>query len=246
MAQEDLLIKKNGDRLNIKVTEIGDETVRYKGYSNQSGPDFVISRNAFVRIELADGTVVPGIDDDDKGKGKNDGDDKKVHGDDKNGFLGLSVGVNTLMEDYSNVTSTGVEGNLTFGYLFSRIVGISVSGFINRHNVESGYSGVDAKSNLYGIYAGPLFSIPAGSRNTLRINLIPYAGFAKMKISASASGSSGSQTLDGEFAAGINSMVVWRFADMWALTGGVEARYLKIGGDDFSSVRLSAGIALCF
>jgi hypothetical protein len=231
MAQEDRLIKKNGDQLNIKVIEVNDETVKYKDFSNQSGPDFVIRRRDFVKIKLADGTEIDGII------------DRTSPPDDRKGFVGLSVGVNTLMEDYSDFTSSGVEGTLTFGYVFSRVVGISASGFLNRHNAGN-YE--DNKWNIYGAYAGPLFSIPAGAKKRLRIHLVPYVGFAKVKLTESQSGVSGSITSDMELTAGINSMVAWRFADVWALTGGLEARYLKVEEIDFSSIKLSVGLALCF
>lgn len=231
-AQEDRLIKKNGDQFNIKVTEVSDETVKYKDYSNQNGPDFVIKRRDFVKVLLADGSEIPGISD-----------PPPPPSEDKRGFIALNVGINSLMEDYSNIESGGIEGNLTFGYVFSRVVGISASGFINKHKAFE--SGQDLKCNVYGAYAGPLFSIPVGSRKKLRIHLVPYVGFAKLKIS-SLDSSGLSVTFDGEVTAGINSMVAWRFADMWALTGGLEARYLKITEDDMSSVKLSVGLALCF
>ena len=40
---QDILIKKNGDELEVKVTKISDVEVEYKKWSNQEGPSYVFT-----------------------------------------------------------------------------------------------------------------------------------------------------------------------------------------------------------
>lgn len=42
LFSQDIIVKRNGDEIKAKVTEITPENIKYKRFSNQSGPDYVV------------------------------------------------------------------------------------------------------------------------------------------------------------------------------------------------------------
>lgn len=53
---QDKLYKKNGDMLQVKVTEIGTRTVSYKKLNNENGPSYTIPKGDVARIEYENGS----------------------------------------------------------------------------------------------------------------------------------------------------------------------------------------------
>lgn len=52
---QDILIKKNGDELEVKVTKISDVEVEYKKWSNQEGPSYVLPKSDVFMIKYKNG-----------------------------------------------------------------------------------------------------------------------------------------------------------------------------------------------
>ena len=44
-SQTDYIMLKSGEELNVKITEVGSDAVKYKKSNFISGPDFVISNS---------------------------------------------------------------------------------------------------------------------------------------------------------------------------------------------------------
>jgi hypothetical protein len=52
---QDVLVKQDGSKLEVKVLEITPENIKYKKWSNQEGPDYVINRSAVLVILYKNG-----------------------------------------------------------------------------------------------------------------------------------------------------------------------------------------------
>jgi hypothetical protein len=53
---QDIIIKKNGDDLKVKVIEITKEEIKYKNFENIDGPVYYISKNDVFMIRYQNGT----------------------------------------------------------------------------------------------------------------------------------------------------------------------------------------------
>lgn len=53
---QDILTKKNGEDLKVKVIEINQTDIKYKKSDNPSGPTFVISKSDALMVRYEDGT----------------------------------------------------------------------------------------------------------------------------------------------------------------------------------------------
>jgi hypothetical protein len=62
---QDVIILKNGDEIEAKVTEILEETIKYKKASNLTGPTYTlaISKIFMIRYELGDKDVFGTVED---------------------------------------------------------------------------------------------------------------------------------------------------------------------------------------
>lgn len=56
VKSQDVLILKNGDELQTKITEVGISEVKYKMYDNQTGPIHVILKSEIFMIKYENGT----------------------------------------------------------------------------------------------------------------------------------------------------------------------------------------------
>ncbi len=52
---QDVIVKKDGSTITSKVTEITESEIKYKKYSNQNGPTYVIGRNEVNYINYENG-----------------------------------------------------------------------------------------------------------------------------------------------------------------------------------------------
>lgn len=55
-SAQDFIYKKNGNKEEVVIKEVGQRNITYKRFSNQSGPDYVIPRGEVTRIEYENGT----------------------------------------------------------------------------------------------------------------------------------------------------------------------------------------------
>ncbi|GHV35311.1 hypothetical protein FACS1894180_7240 [Bacteroidia bacterium] len=55
-AKSDVITKKNGDQINAKVLEIGNDEVKYKKFGNENGPTYTISKSEIFTIKYANGS----------------------------------------------------------------------------------------------------------------------------------------------------------------------------------------------
>ncbi|WP_439880826.1 hypothetical protein ACSX1A_16930 [Pontibacter sp. MBLB2868] len=53
---QDLLLKRNGDEIQVKVQEIGLDVIKYKRFDNQEGPIFTIAKQDVFMIKYENGT----------------------------------------------------------------------------------------------------------------------------------------------------------------------------------------------
>ncbi len=56
LAAQDIIILRNGDEINAKVTEIGIDEIRYKRASNPDGPTIVIAKSDVFMIKYKNGS----------------------------------------------------------------------------------------------------------------------------------------------------------------------------------------------
>lgn len=54
-SQTDYIMLKSGEELNVKITEVGSDAVKYKKSNFISGPDFVISNSEIFMIKFSNG-----------------------------------------------------------------------------------------------------------------------------------------------------------------------------------------------
>ena len=52
---QDILIKKNGDEIEVKVSKISDDEIEYKKWSNLDGPSYIVSKNEVFMIKYKNG-----------------------------------------------------------------------------------------------------------------------------------------------------------------------------------------------
>ena len=55
-SAQDQLFKRNGQKEDVKIKEVGTQNIVYKRYDNQSGPDYVIPKNQVTRIQYENGS----------------------------------------------------------------------------------------------------------------------------------------------------------------------------------------------
>ena len=53
---QDLIIKRNGDEIKVKVFEVGTTEIKYKNYDNLSGPTYSILKSDVFMIKYENGT----------------------------------------------------------------------------------------------------------------------------------------------------------------------------------------------
>jgi hypothetical protein len=54
---QDMIVKKDGAIVKAKITEVGEESVKYKKVDNPDGPTYSISKSSIVSINYANGEV---------------------------------------------------------------------------------------------------------------------------------------------------------------------------------------------
>ena len=57
VSAQDVIVKKDGTTILSKVIEIGTSEVKYKKFSNQSGPTYSISKSELQTINYENGTL---------------------------------------------------------------------------------------------------------------------------------------------------------------------------------------------
>ncbi|MCG8389574.1 MAG: hypothetical protein MJA30_28735 [Cytophagales bacterium] len=55
LRAQDILVMKNGDELNVKVTEVGTDIVKYKKYENLQGPTYTLEKSKVFMIRYENG-----------------------------------------------------------------------------------------------------------------------------------------------------------------------------------------------
>jgi hypothetical protein len=58
LLAQDIIVTSKGTKIEAKITEIGLETVKYKEFSYQDGPDYVIKKDEIASIVYSNGNVV--------------------------------------------------------------------------------------------------------------------------------------------------------------------------------------------
>lgn len=53
---QDVMIYRNGDELNVKVTEVGIDNIKYKRSDNPDGPAYEVRKNDLFMVKYANGT----------------------------------------------------------------------------------------------------------------------------------------------------------------------------------------------
>lgn len=63
-SAQDIIVKKNGEELQVKVEEVGEQSVRYRKFSNLGGPIYSISRDEIfiIRYESGDRDVISSLE----------------------------------------------------------------------------------------------------------------------------------------------------------------------------------------
>ena len=54
-SAQDVIYKKDGDRINAKIISIGEEAIKYKKFSNLEGPDYILAIELIAMIKFMDG-----------------------------------------------------------------------------------------------------------------------------------------------------------------------------------------------
>lgn len=74
---QDIITKKNGEEIKVKITEVNPSEVKYKGFDNPNGPSFTISKSDIFLIKYENGTTekissISSSDEDMYAKGRED------------------------------------------------------------------------------------------------------------------------------------------------------------------------------
>jgi hypothetical protein len=54
---QDKILRKNGQKLTVKIIEVGSTDIRYKNLDDPDGPVYVLERDRISKIEFANGKV---------------------------------------------------------------------------------------------------------------------------------------------------------------------------------------------
>lgn len=255
---QDIITQKNGEEIQVKVTEVGTSDVKYKKFGSETGPTYTLSKSEIFMIKYENGEK--DVFEDTPGRetrpaaqsssrervqtqGRQPLQSQSSTGNaekpqsagitKRKAFAGIGIGGTFLLEDYSNIDA-GVQVNFNFGYLFTEHVGIYTTIFGTSYSL-SDYN--DATIGLGGLLVGPLFST-AISENKFELDLRPVIGFAKGH--ASIGNISGS--FDGtSFAFGIGGSARWNIADRFSLSLNLDYNNAEIDDLDFSSMGITVG-----
>ncbi len=52
---QDLIVKKNGDEVKAKIIEVGAKEVKYKNFTNQEGPNYVMDKSEILFVKYKNG-----------------------------------------------------------------------------------------------------------------------------------------------------------------------------------------------
>jgi hypothetical protein len=260
---QDLMVKRNGSELNVKVIEVSETEVKYKLSGDDSGPTRSISTSELVRIVYenksvdtfggvntpAPTTVYPGdnrnsrdsqprIPDAYYNNGGYDGDP-----DYRKGYAGIGLGLSSLLEEYNNVDGSGLQFNVNFGYLFKQHIGITASFMLTSHKIPN----ADYKANigLRGGFVGPLISFQNSSMK-VEYDIRPTLGLVSWKLNAESASVKGD---DMAVALGVGGSVRFNVSNLISLTGNLDT-YLHNKFDDntdsLSSIGVTVGINFRF
>jgi hypothetical protein len=210
---QDLMTKRDGSELNVKVTEIGENEVKYRLSGDDSGPVRSISKSELFRIKYANGSTDVFDQSDSKKKVKrNDGDS-----DYRKGYAGLGIGVSSLMKNYDDL-KTGFQFNVNAGYLFKEHIGITASFLLTSYKIKDSDG---AKTGLRGGLVGPLISFKNYS-GKIEYDIRPTVGLVSGKISGdNASLSTDKMT----FALGVGGSMRFNVSDFISLSVNLDTYY---------------------
>jgi hypothetical protein len=241
MAQ-DLITKRNGSELNVKVIEVGENEVKYRSSGDDSGPLRIISKSEIFRIKYANGSTdvfnqsqpTPIQDPPVVVRGTLDY---------RKGYAGIGLGAAILLEDYDYIDGTGLQFNINFGYLFSAHVGITGSFMLTSYNANN-----DVKTGLRGGLVGPLISFSNDARK-VEYDIRPTLGIVSGKVNyKNESLSSDNMAL----LVGVGGSVRWNVSQLISLTGNLDTYYhgeLKAEDllfESLSSIGVSVGVNFRF
>ncbi|MDR1169831.1 MAG: hypothetical protein LBK97_03250 [Prevotellaceae bacterium] len=162
----------------------------------------------------------------------------------KKGYIGLGVGLSTLLAEYTDIESNGLQFNVNAGYLIGNNVGITASFLFTSYTTD-----YDAKTGLTGGFIGPLISF-SNSLQKVEYDIRPTIGFVSGKIKGS---NVSFKTENMALAVGVGGSIRWNVSNLISLTGNLDTYFhgeFKESDvftlEPLSSVGISAGINFRF
>jgi hypothetical protein len=266
---QDLITKRNGSELNVKVIEIGENEVKYRNSGDDSGPLRTISKSEIFRIKYANGSTDVfnqtqpqpqpqpvqnsgsgsyGSGNGGYGNGGYGGYGGRSRGnsgdsDYRKGYAGVGLGAAMLLEDYDYIDGTGLQFNVNFGYLFSSHVGITGSFMLTQYNADN-----DVKTGLRGGVVGPLISF-SNSEHKVEYDIRPTLGVVSGKVNYK------NESLSSDKMAllvGFGGSIRWNVSQFISLTGNLDTYFHgELEANDLlfeklSSVGVSVGVNFRF
>jgi hypothetical protein len=192
---QDLIILTNGKEIQTTVLEIGDTYIKYKLYSNLSGPTYTVHKSQVFMIKYGrEFPELPELPEPPEPPEPPVENAKKF----RKGCIGIAIGM--FEEDMGGE----FQNSLNFSYRFGRHVGITSSIFITTYLYM-----FDIKAEYAGWMLGPLFTA-ANSSKTVEYDLKPTVGmlsgmFVKKKLIV-----------------GLGASVRWNCTNRISLSGNID------------------------
>jgi hypothetical protein len=257
---QDVITRKNGDKIKAKVLEVGIDDVTYTRTGNDSGDTCIlaISKILMIRYENGEEDVfekTPDVNNPPKenppliteGDVAGDPKPKQTPGDrqekpsgraGRKGYVGAGIGGAGMMEN-GRYAGSGMQLNLHFGYLFSKHAGIAASILNTNFGIDDAD---DTSVRLSGIFAGPLLSTATASRR-IEFDIKPMIGLILETNTFENPSDNNGETV---FSYGIGGSVRWNCSSRIAVSCNLDYYHGVIHDYNVASAGISIGINFRF
>jgi hypothetical protein len=245
----DIIMKKNGDEIMARVTEVGITEVKYKRFENENGPTYTLLKSEIFMITYENGGKDVFRETEEQPK---DSREKEVAetrsgeltGTNRKGYIGISVGPAIPVGNIGDAEfGTGALVGINFGILLSENTGITASIFGTSH---SNSLDEDFSIGFSSFLVGPLFSFPVSSGKKAEFDLKPVIGFAQANVNTGNT----QFDIDSRFAFGIGAAFRFNLSHRFALSASFDyihaawdkkKFYIGTEGADLSVIGISIG-----
>jgi hypothetical protein len=186
VSAQDIILKRDGNEIRAKVTEIGIDNVKYLLFG-QDSPVYILPKSEIFRIRYQNGKIemfeLSAIQGGQGGEVVT-GVTMSTPVKHKKGYVGLDFGPAFLLKDNHSTTldQTGIQVNINAGYLFTKHFGVTATylytSFKGTDYLEERANVSEFTAGLTGGFIGPLFSF-SFSGDKFELDIRPVIGFVR-------------------------------------------------------------------